>query len=193
MKRIITTIIVPCIAILLAGCSNTLDDSFNGDFEDVFRKEYTNVFDPIDPFAGYDAEIPSLRHIDSRFIDYVNSRVSSVLNESGGIMPGDLATQYKEVYATIINDNRFLQSSSWPDIDFNRYTLIIGWFVAPGSGYYINRQRLQIKKDESILYLQINEDHTPGYDSHTCALTAFCFAALYPKFEGHIKVVSRWD
>lgn len=38
MKRIITTIIVPCIAILLAGCSNTLDDSFNGDFEDVFQK-----------------------------------------------------------------------------------------------------------------------------------------------------------
>ena len=210
MKQIIKTIIVPCIAILLAGCSNTLEDSFNGDFEDVFRKEYTNVFDPIDPFAELLPELPSPRYLDMRYIGYIETLVSSVLVESGARMPRvkDENGYYwsvargKEVFATEINDKGLIKdvvdvsgaTYSWPEIDFSRYSLVLGWFIAPGSGYYIEKQRVWIKNNhDATLYLSIKEDQTPGY-YHLDAETPYYFATLFPKFNSDsIQVVSRWD
>jgi len=172
------------ISLLLTGCSK--------DFDDIFEGRHKNVFEPIDLFVSDINSRPS----DQFYVDYINTLVSSVLSVSEETVP-HLADVH-EAFATVINDNHLLKDAvalsgraySWPEIDFSKYSLVLGWYVGGGSGFYIEKQRIQLRRKKATLYLEIKRDRTHAY---THAITGYFFAALYPKFEGSVTVLTNWE
>ena len=166
MKRFIKLFIVMCASLVLAGCARDFDavDLFNGLF--------------MDPESTY--QYPDL--------------IPSTIRKAGGRLPNK-SKDLNEAYALSINDNSLLEG--WPEIDFERYSLVIGWFVGGTSGHYIKRQRLQCNNidKEATLYLEISRiteiDGQPA--GYLCALQDYYFAALYPKFDGAVTVIPRFD
>jgi hypothetical protein len=68
----------------------------------------------------------------------------------------------------------------FPDIDFSKYTLIIGEKAMPSGGYYVNRQELNIKLNTLNVYLKNDLDYQPQVITH------LYFWGLYIKYEKSI-------
>lgn len=182
-----------CTTLLFAGCSN--------EFEDIFKDESENVFAPIilSDKAGWEV-------LESSYINEgVVTLVSSVLAEAGAKLPRDPnntdlipPAKAKETFAAVINDNYLLKNVTgpsgtvfiWPEIDFSQYSLVLGWYVSPGTGTYVDKQRIRVNANDATLYLDIKRDRqvrSLDYDA------PYYFATLYPKFDGNIQVRARWE
>lgn len=188
MKHINYLFVMICTALIITGCSNDYEDIFNGNNKDVIA--------PIE-MDGEDAV--AWANMESH--GWLQELVPAALVELGIILSDNpsLPTESfkKDDYAAIVNDSQSLKDVvglngvefSWPDIDFKKYSLVLGWFIAPGSGFRVANQRLQTKKEKNVLYLEIK----PYTEIHTAALTVEYFAAIYPKQEGNIVEISRWN
>ena len=170
MKRFINLFIVTCASLVLAGCAHDFDDIFNHDNEDVF--------DAVDLFNGFSSDPESTY----QYPDLIASTIS----KSGGKMP----VPEHEPYAMVINERNL--PDGWPEIDFENYSLVVGWFYG-SSNDRIVRQRLQINAtdNEAILYLELGIPHDDLYDGTVYDYHVHYFAAIYPKFNSKISVVWR--
>jgi hypothetical protein len=63
-----------------------------------------------------------------------------------------------------------------PDIDFDKYTLVMGQYIAPGTAYRIIEQSITVNPEEIILNLSIEEP-----DGTYAVLSPLYYWGLYPK------------
>jgi hypothetical protein len=71
----------------------------------------------------------------------------------------------------------YLGEKELPDIDFDKYTLIIGQQMMPGFGFYLTKKELTLSNDGLILTLYTRNDNEVIPD----ALQHLYFWDLYPK------------
>lgn len=92
-------------------------------------------------------------------------------------------------YAMVINSSSQLADfgeHSWPEIDFNRYSVVVGrWGYTSGS-QYVGSQKIRIAGSTLIMDLEIIY---PGFGTSDAGLKRF--AALYPKLPDHPIVIQR--
>lgn len=74
--------------------------------------------------------------------------------------------------------NNYIGIDSFPDIDFNRYTLVVGQEIMPESYYTILRQELRPIGDEFILYIYV-----PELDGWFCSVQHLFYWGIYPKMQ----------
>ena len=73
-----------------------------------------------------------------------------------------------------------------PDIDFSKYTLLIGHVITPDTGHTISRLELTEKDGQKTLYVYVHE-----WDSGLTVITPVLYWGLYPKFPQHqVNVVA---
>ena len=170
-----------CAALMFAGCSNEFEDVFNGNYKDV-----------IAPIELNDEENTSWSQLP--FNDIIPPVITAL-----GFKSAKEMYQSDDIweFATIVNDEIYLKDitdqygtiTCWPRIDFQKYSLLVGWFLSGGSGDYIERQRIIEKNGTTILYLEIKESE----GIHSFNLTYSYFCALYPKLDANPIEVKRWN
>ena len=154
MKKII---LILATAIMFASCAKTdpFEDIFNGNNKDV-----------ISPITNLDQEFENLN---------AKYRVlSKILKEHGVISENN--SEIANKYDTALVFNQYLDClSELPEVDFDKYTLIVGQFWEPNQGYYITDQRVVVDRSKIVMYIKRNEGEFVGnYSSQNF------FAALYP-------------
>ncbi|MBQ7073373.1 MAG: hypothetical protein IJM89_08440 [Bacteroidales bacterium] len=109
--------------------------------------------------------------------------LKTVLAENG-------AERYKD-FAMVVNQKELLpepelsSSFKWPEIDFNRYSLVIGKYVTPDTGYGITRQYIIKSGSQTVLYIDLKRRNGIIYDM----VIDNYFAFLYPKLpDGKLEV-----
>ena len=75
----------------------------------------------------------------------------------------------------------------WPEIDFSKYSLVIGQYTEIGDGYVIVEQRAKISREKTQIYLKRVQDGKMRPQSPI----SIAFVALYPKLpDGSAEVIS---
>lgn len=96
-------------------------------------------------------------------------------------------------HAVVLNDARYLKGIEkngvvyhWPDINFNRYSLLIGEVAA--NGVLLQEQRIIVSDGAVILYLRfVKNSWTLSYTGESV-----CFGALYEKVpDGPVEII-KW-
>lgn len=70
-----------------------------------------------------------------------------------------------------------------PNIDFDKYTIVWGYVVAPHSGCKVYLVELSVNKGKYTMNIKIDES-IPGYDN----LTNLVFFGVYPKIETEVSL-----
>lgn len=120
----------------------------------------------------------------------INFLISATLAQNG-------FTDRKEDYAVVINDpdrlsefpydtGNEITTISWPPIDFDRYTLVLGCFYAADTSYHITRQ--SITPGIATLRLRLEIEH--GGIAYMFAGPQY-FAVLYPKLPNRPVTIVR--
>lgn len=170
-----------CAALMFAGCSN--------EFEDVFNRNNKDVIAPVELNAEDNtlwSQLPFNDIIPPVIMD-LGFKSAKEMYQSDDIWE----------FATIVNDEIYLKDITdhngtiicWPKIDFQKYSLLVGWFLSGGNGDYIEKQRIIERKGKTTLYLEIKESEGP----HSYALTYTYFAVLYPKLNANPVEIKRWN
>lgn len=97
-------------------------------------------------------------------------------------------------YAMVVNQKQQLKGVKWgddiyqwPEIDLDRYSLVVGQFYTRNTGYVIARQYIVKGMSKNVLYLEIQNVSEDGLVF--CAPKDNLFAALYPKLpEGGLDI-----
>lgn len=168
------TLLIILLPLLLTGCKN--------EFESIFDDNNPEVITPI-LIAGDNESAP-----DGFFDDF-----SGFPQLAGSVMTKNRAS---EECAMIINDRSLLtdlvvsedQTLRWPDIDFSKYSLILGRFSTPETGYNIARQRVVDKGDRLVLYLEVTRNEILQMFPATNY-----FGAIYPKLPDRAVEMNRWN
>lgn len=114
--------------------------------------------------------------------------LESVLDEAnGGYAQGDCAI--------IINDRSQLRNLYtddlgelvWPEIDFSRYSLVVGKWMYTAGNQYMASQKIRLTGGSARLFLEIKE--SPGMG--TCDVFYRWFGTLYPKLPDVSVVIDR--
>ena len=179
MKRSFNFILVSCMTLLLTGCY--------GDWDYVFNSSDKNIYAPLDINDGENVNLMQYPHIDNLVISTLAANGLILGFSSDDLIDG----------AMIINDRSQLKdyvdedhNYVWPEIDFNKYSLVIGGVFLAHSGFELE-QRIVKKGNVPELYVRLVElNYGLQY------ISTRYFASLYPKigYEGEIKVnVQRAD
>lgn len=96
--------------------------------------------------------------------------------------------------AHVINDSSILlpieaegKLYKWPEIDFSKYSLVIGQYTEIGDGFVIVEQRAKISREKTQIYLKRVQDGKMRPQSPI----SIPFVALYPKLpDGPAEVIS---
>ena len=107
--------------------------------------------------------------------------IETVLNEanvSEGFLRNDCAV--------IINDQSRLKNLYseefgelvWPEIDFSRYSLVLGQWIYTAGNQYLASQKIRLSGGTATLFLEIK---VPPDSMGTCDVFYRWFGALYPK------------
>ncbi len=144
------------ITVMLCACSSDEDE---------------NVIQPIDvtdsPVAAFfNAELRESRG--AFFVDSIDSFGTAILK--------------KESISCVVNSREeladlYMGNKELPEIDFDKYTLIIGQQIMPGLGYYIRKRKLVMEEDGLVLTLNARNDG----EAIALALQHLYFWGLYPK------------
>lgn len=112
--------------------------------------------------------------------EYANLLVGATLNKN-------LKMERREECAIVINDKSQLADVGeyvWPEIDFKRYSVVVGvWWYGSGAEY-IADQKIRLTPAKMILDLEIGRAPTG-----TCDVGLKRIAALYPKLPNRQIVV----
>jgi len=176
MKHIGLISMMACAAFMFAGCSNEFEDVFNG-----------NNKEALSPIESSETGGVLLSGINSFLLR------KTLLEISQDILGTPSIT---DTIAYIINDQERLSTVvtrredntvvEWPEIDFDKYSLVIG-SVDLARNKVLDSQRLMIKNKAPVLYVKIKiikEEYDP------CDTVEWLFAKLYPKvpFDGAITM-----
>jgi len=157
--------LVLTIAGLFVACSNDEDE---------------NVIQPIDVADSaittfFNKELPE-RHNDSQPYEY---STSFFYDFSVGSKEKIVSS---ESFVRLINSNQELTDiyegeNELPEIDFDKYTLIIGHQAMPGLGFYLTKKELMVSNEALVLNLYTRNDR----EVIACAIQHLYFWGLYPK------------
>ncbi len=169
MNKLITLLLF---SVLFAACTKT------DPFESIFDINEDVAIAPVEQRAQLIAELNAdtglLRRI--LYAYDVHSWPQASFNEE----------MFDFEKAIIINTPSELLSDL-PEIDFEKYTLVVGQFLRLGSTSYLNDQRIVIAADGARLYLDIQKLDAYG----TCDVYYKPFASLYPKMpDMPVEVIS---
>lgn len=168
-------LVIAICAMLLVGCvkSGPLSTS---DMEDLFLYSYTNSVKPV-----------TMSPLDNEGLEGLLAQI--YLNDNGF-----LETEFRDGdVAVVINDPSKLKAVTRPDgekfdlseIDFNKYSLVIGRLFMPDYSFRMNDQR--VLKDDGKLTLVVKCDRSGGAFA---AIYYEFFAVLYPKLPDSPMTVS---
>lgn len=107
------------------------------------------------------------------FFDEEVANNAFILENPNGIVVVNSTSELEDIYKG---------EKNLPDVDFSKYTLIIGEKTMPSGGYYVNRQELNIKLNTLNVYLKNDLDYRPQ------VLTHLYFWGLYPKYGKNISL-----
>ena len=107
------------------------------------------------------------------FFDEEVANNAFILENPNGVVAVNSISELEDIYEG---------EKPFPDIDFSKYTLIIGEKTMPSGGYYVNRQELNIKLNTLNVYLKNDLDYQPQVITH------LYFWGLYPKYEKNISL-----
>ncbi len=169
MKKLLTILVF---SVLFAACTKT------DPFENVFDMSEDVAIAPVEQraqlIAELNADTGALRRI--LYAYDVHSWPQASFNEE----------MFDFEKAIIINAPSELLSEL-PEIDFEKYTLVVGQFLRLGSTSYLNDQRIVIAAEGAKLYLNIQKLDAFG----TCDVYYMPFASLYPKMpDMPVEVIS---
>lgn len=194
MKRLGSLLMIISATLMFAGCSNEFEKIFNGEDKEaisplVSGEETAALDNLLEAGRLFDlAMLVSHTMFENGVVAWDPSHYLDMLNHQ---LPWDFLPEKDR--AMVINSRTELldytmpdgSCITWPEIDFDSYSLVIGYFRVGGSGEYLSSQRIVVKGGKPELYLKINNDR-PG---KTYGGSDY-FATLYPKisFEGEISV-----
>ena len=148
-------------------------------FESIFDGSDRNSMAPISEAALIDSGVPA---------DYFNSSEFNVLAEA---FLAENAPNNHEDFAFVVNDVRHLpqiEGYSWPDIDFSRYSLVIGQRYRIWDALYLKDLRIVGKK----IYLHICR--IPGaMVTMDAVVVHYPFGAVFSKLPSESLEVVRWN
>lgn len=172
MKKLLLFVSVLFVGTIFTACSssdgnlsNYLDEANNGDEENGRIIQPINVADkPIADF--FNAELPAKGESKSFFYDPDSCRGVAIL----------------ENIVCVINSQQeladiYLGDRELPEIDFGKYTLIIGQQIMPYLHFYVAKQILVAGEDGIIFNLYAKNDS----EIHLTMLQNLYFWGLYPK------------
>ena len=189
MKHIGFISMMVCVVLMLASCSDELEDVFNGNNKDVIA--------PVE-LDGEDGVAWTNMESHGQLLELV----PAALVELGIKLPDDESLLpelfKKEDYAVVVNNGQPLkgvvgldgEELSWPGIDFKKYSLVLGWVIVPSTDIIIGKQRIKNEGEKATLYVELIRNNQA--DGGFAAMTVRYFAALYPKLNQIIVDISRW-
>jgi hypothetical protein len=136
---------------IFLSCADNANLLNNGSIEPVFPDN--NVI------AFFEKHLPSISGLRSDCF---------ILPENTCLMINNL----EELRRRIINDN----SIEVPVIDFKSYTLVVGQYVVPTTGYYVIEQHIAVGTEKHVLHIVV---HKP--EAAFAAISELYFWGLYPK------------
>lgn len=174
MKKVLF-MLVPLI-LGLSACSNQLGS--NEEREEIIEPIYLQDISEEDSDDSL-LDIPGIELL-----------AKSVLTENGLIEDYIGIKDFPDV-AMIVNQKELLKDVEsngevflWPEIDFDKYSLVIGQFFTSETGYSISRQYIKKGLSKRVLYIEIVKDSL-----FFCATANNYFAVLYPKVpDGELEV-----
>ena len=118
------------------------------------------------------------------FGDELAPLIDPILSEHG-------ACQWED-FAMVVNDKTQLkeiivagETMTWPEIDFERYSLVVGKFFTVSYGYKLANQYVTKGMFRTILHLEVEDAGT----AHRAYTKDNYFAAIYPKLpDGQLTI-----
>lgn len=162
MKKLLTILVF---SVLFAACTKT------DPFEKIFDISEDAAIAPIEQNSQLITELNADTKILSRILSAngVQSYPYDVDNEKAIIInaPSDLL-------------------SGLPEIDFDKYSIVVGQYFLPSSAYSLRDQRILLSNNKITLYLDVKDE---GYGA--AYLDMGFFASVYPKMpDMPIEVIS---
>lgn len=154
--------------VLVSGCSGLFSDMGDGDsmlpvysLEELLEDSYFKTFG-----------------------DELAPLIDPILSEHG-------ACQWED-FAMVVNDKTQLkeiivagETMTWPIIDFERYSLVVGKFFTVSYGYKLANQYVTKGMFRTILHLEVEDAGT----AHRAYTKDNYFAAIYPKLpDGQLTI-----
>lgn len=118
------------------------------------------------PVANMSNEVKS-------FFDEEVANNAFILENENGIVTVNSTSELEDIYKG---------KKNLPDVDFSKYTLIIGGTTMSSGGYYISKQELNTKLGSLNVYLKNGLDYRPQ------VLTHLYFWGLYLKYDKNISL-----
>ena len=168
MKRIV--LLMGLLLSLGMFCACSSDDEMGGVSEGD-AKESVEVLEPIIDIEDY-AEISDFFNLELPLNKYSNAFFVGSYEDAG-----------YEVCKIINNWEEFCDIYSGekelPEIDFSKYTLVIGYKVMPFLGYKPVKQKLELSTKDNSIFFNIFVENM--YEYNPSQITPLYFWGLYPK------------
>lgn len=183
MKRLITIAAIISVITLLLGCSK-MEGIFDGSNKDALAP----IVD--DPSAA--AIIKELQGLN--FALY-----NSVVEEMGHSVKSEKGSDSQASFSFVLNDRTHLKDVilengrvlHWPDIDFEKYSLVLGYYYAPYPWVVSKRQRILVKNNNIELYVE--RSRSASGSSYQFGSTREYACYLYPKLPNLPVEIIYWD
>ena len=140
-----------------------------------------------------DDSIPQINLTDGEIFDFFNSELREMHSDDNYIASRSFFYEIidpvdhdgmpiMENMVYVINSQQeladiYVGKKKLPEIDFDKYTLIIGQQIMPYCGFYVAKKKLSLGDNSLILNLYAKNDR----ESLPCAMQNLYFWGLYPK------------
>lgn len=132
--------------LLLTGCTDDFSGIFDGTDKDL-----------IYPINHLENNIP-----EDLFDNSENFHQDMVLQLAQDVW-GDASDSPSKNIAHVINDAAILRDYvtedkvyKWPEIDFNKYSLVLSKYNIPHGGFYVSEQRAKASKNSIDIYIKLS-------------------------------------
>lgn len=171
-----------CLIPLLSGCMNN--------FESIFNSADKSILSPVTDENGV------ILVFNNKDCNGGFSLLTNIILTKMGLTSKMRSWDRDglEAVAAVINDQSQLENYAkgdiiylWPEIDFEKYSLVIGCHYAISGGQHVRNQRLVPKKETLQLYLEIQDL------GGTANISTNYFGALFPKVSDLPVEVHLWN
>ena len=176
MKHINYLFVMICTALMMTGCSNEFEDIFNGNNKDAIA--------PIE-LSGKEGE--SISGISYSLMRATMLDILDTLTDPDG--RALVINSQEKLRAVVQEENAVV---GWPEINFDKYSLVLGCVFITPLNRVLDTQRMVIKRGVPKLYVKIKISDGAGSD--TCVGASVYFVKLYPKvqFEAEMEI-NTWQ
>lgn len=188
MKKFIYCVALLALTLGLSCCSK-MEDVFNGNDKNAIAPVATT-------YSEENADVDLLGGLPWYFLQDILDQAGVMNHDHIGALDFVAHT----TAAIVINDNSIIKDVlaeyegkieiNVPEIDFDKYSLVVGSCYLVSGTYYLANQRIKNTSSGVKLYLEVCERKDVA-GIH--AVFNYYFASLYPKLpSGEVEVV-RWD